>query len=135
MAGLVGVTVGVEGIPFGVQLDGFYGQSIGDQSQVGNDVRTDFLGGLIGGQYTLGGPTSAVRPYFLGQVGMTNVKLHLGLLDDAQTKFTFAGGGGLTVRVGSAHLFIEGQYLSIQTTTSSSNMIPVIVGLHLGSGM
>jgi len=128
--GMAGLGFNLEGIPFLVRVDGFYGRNNGDESQVGSNVKTSLLGGLLGGQYYLGGRTSPVRPYLLGQVGVTHAELEVGQLDDSEDKFTFAGGAGIMFAAGSLHVFIESEYLSVLTSSSSTNMIPIVVGLQ-----
>jgi hypothetical protein len=128
--GMAGLGFNLEGIPFQVRVDGFYGRNSGDESQVGSDVKTSLLGGLLGGQYYLGSRTSSVRPYLLGQVGVTHAELEVGQLDHSEDKFTFAGGAGIMFAAGSLHVFIEGKYLSVLTSKSSTNMIPIVVGLQ-----
>jgi len=128
--GMAGLAFNLKGIPFLIRVDGFYGRNKGDESQVGSDVKTSLLGALLGGQYYLGGRTSSIRPYLLGQVGVTHAELEVGQLDDSEDKFTFAGGAGIMFAAGSLQVFIEGKYLSVLTSGSSTNMIPIVVGLQ-----
>jgi opacity protein-like surface antigen len=128
--GMAGLGFNLQGIPFLVRVDGFYGRNNGDESQVGSDVKTSLLGALIGGQYYLGSRTSPVLPYLLGQVGVTHAELEVGQLEESEDKFTFAGGAGIMFAAGSLHVFIEGKYLSVLTSNSSTNMIPIVVGLQ-----
>lgn len=130
---MAGARFGLEGIPFLVRVDGYYGESMGDESQVGPDVKTSFFGGLLGGQYNLGNSGSAsVLPYLLGQAGITHVKLHVGQLDVSEDKFTFAGGAGVMFTFGSLRLFVEGKYMPILTSNTSTTTIPIVVGLRFG---
>ncbi|HEV8125276.1 MAG TPA: outer membrane beta-barrel protein [Gemmatimonadales bacterium] len=127
--GMAGLGFYLKGIPFLVRVDGFYGRNNGDESQVGSNVKTSLLGALLGGQYYLG-RTSPVRPYLLGQIGVTHAELEVGQLDESEDKFTFAGGAGIMFAAGSLHVFIESKYLSVLTSNSSTNMIPILVGLQ-----
>ena len=135
--GLGGVNFGLSGLPFAIRVDGFYGQNNVDEDAVGpcDGCKTKFFGGLVGGQYNIGGGTSPVHPYILAQVGMTNAKFTASGFSDSETKFTFGGGAGLMFGMGSAHVFVEGKYLSVQTSGGSTSKIPILVGVQFGGGM
>lgn len=133
--GMAGANFHLPGIPFLVRIDVFYGQHVGDQSVVGNDVKQKLLGGLVGAHYNLAGAASSVRPYVVGLVGLTNAKLQVGTLDDSETKLTFAGGLGVAFKVSSLSLFLEGKYMQVQTSTESVKMIPLLLGVQFGGGM
>lgn len=47
-----------------------------------------------------------------------------------ETKFGFNGGGGINLSAGGQSLFVEARYVSIQTTGSSTNYIPITVGIR-----
>lgn len=129
---VAGVSFGLQGAPFLVRLDAFYGQHRGDFTQVGPDVKQKFVGGLLGAQAYFSGPGSAVAPYFIGQAGLTNAKLEIAALDDSETKFSLAGGLGLTFDLGGVNLFVEGKYFHVFTSDGSTGMFPILAGFKFG---
>jgi opacity protein-like surface antigen len=51
----------------------------------------------------------------------------------SETKVTFGGGAGVKFRAGSrASVFIEGRYLTINTSGSNANFIPITLGVSFG---
>jgi hypothetical protein len=133
--GLGGVTFGLGGLPFGIRVDGFYGQNSGDEDVTGPDVKVKMFGGMAGGQFNLGSAASPVKPYILAQVGMVNSKVDVPNFDiDAETDFAFGGGAGVTFGLGSMAAFVEGQFVSVQTEGSASNFIAARFGINFGGG-
>lgn len=131
-----GVDFGLSGIPFMLRVDALYGQNNGDEAVTGPDVKAKFFGGMAGGQFMIGSGPSPVKPYILAEVGVVNVKVTApGGFSDSESKFAFAPGVGLQFGLGSMNAFVEAKYLSVQTSSSSTNMIPILVGLRFGGGM
>ncbi|MEP7326885.1 MAG: hypothetical protein ABI836_13120 [Gemmatimonadota bacterium] len=132
--GMGGVAFGLSGIPIIIRVDGAYGQNNCD----GADCKVKLFSGLLGGQYNIGAAAAAVHPYVLAQVGMTNGKFTFPsntAFNSSETKFTWAGGGGVNFGMGSMHVFVEAKYLAVQTSDGSTKMIPIIVGFQFGGGM
>src|SRR5207237_229031 len=69
--------------------------------------------------------------------GFYNVKITLPSavppVDTSESKFAYAFGGGLKVGVGPARFFVEGRYVSIQSSGVSTKFIPVTVGVTFGA--
>ncbi len=130
-----GVDFGLGGLPFMLRVDALYGQNNGDEAVTGPDVKAKFFGGMAGGQFMLGSGPSPVKPYILAEIGMVNTKVTAPGFSDSNTKFAFAPGVGLQFGLGSINAFVEGKYLSIQTSGGSTNMIPILVGIRFGGGM
>jgi len=111
--------------PIHLRFDGMYG-STSHKSAFGPGS-TKLAGATADLLYHLGERASKVRPYVLGGLGIFNVSD-----GSSTTKFTFGLGGGLLFGVGNAHAFLEGRYMSIQTSGSSLNFLPVSFGLMFG---
>jgi opacity protein-like surface antigen len=75
-----------------------------------------------------------VKPYVLAGGGFYNVKITIPsqTVDTSESKFAYAFGAGLNVGVGPLHAFVEGRYVSIQTSGTSTKFIPATVGLQFG---
>ena len=71
-----------------------------------------------------------VRPYVLGGLGIYNADL--GGSAGSETKLAFGFGGGILFGVGTMHAFLEGRYMSVQTSGSSLNFLPISLGLMFG---
>ena len=134
--GLGGVSFGLGGLPFMLRVDGFYGQNNGDEAVTGPDVKVKMFGGMAGAQFNFGSDVAPVKPYILVQVGMVNSKVEIPNFDTSgETDFAFGGGGGVQFGLGSMNAFVEAQYVSVQTEGSSSNYVPIRVGVRFGGGM
>jgi len=70
-------------------------------------------------------------PYVLGGVGFQNAKASIATAESV-TKFLWNVGAGVGVRVGSLGLYLEGRFLSIRTSGTSVNLIPITLGVLLG---
>lgn len=131
-----GVDFGLSGIPFMLRVDALYGQNNVDEDATGfTDVKAKFFGGMAGGQFIIGSGPSPVKPYILAEIGVVNFKVSGPGGSVSESKFAFAPGAGLQFGLGSMNAFVEAKYLSIQTSSSSTNMIPILVGLRFGGGM
>jgi opacity protein-like surface antigen len=114
----------------GLRADFLYGQNNLD----GVSGKTKLAGGLGNLSYdfkTAGG----VQPYIIGGVGAVQVKVDVsGFGSASETKFAFAGGGGLKFKAGSdSHFYVESRYVSVQTSGSSTGFIPLSVGISFGT--
>jgi outer membrane protein with beta-barrel domain len=108
--------------PIHLRFDVLYGST----SHKGGGGNTTLTGGTADLLYHLGDRASSVRPYVLGGLGVFNVSD-----GSSTTKFAFGLGGGILFGVGAMHAFLEGRYMSIQSSGSSLTFLPVTVGLML----
>jgi opacity protein-like surface antigen len=109
--------------PFGVRLDGTYGELQTKDSLVGflGNGKTRIIDGTF--DFVIGphiGPY--VQPYILGGVGGYDLRFQGqevdtgNLFSDSTTRFGWNAGTGIAFRLGSttnAHVFVEGRYTSI----------------------
>jgi hypothetical protein len=108
-----------------LRFDALYG-STSHKSTVGPG-NTKLTGGTADLLYHLGTRAASVRPYIMGGLGIFDVS------DGSSTsKFAFGLGGGILFGVGTMHAFLEGRYISVQTSPSSLTFIPISVGLMFG---
>ena len=80
--------------------------------------------------YHLGDRAASVRPYILGGLGVYNADF--GGAGNSSTKFAFGFGGGILFGIGTMHAFLEGRYISVQTSGSSLNFVPISLGIMFG---
>lgn len=119
------------GLPSGLGFRGdfFYGQNNLD----GVSGKAKLAGGLGNLTYDIKSP-GGVKPYFIVGAGVFNVKVEVGSASASETKFAFGGGGGLKFKAGSdSHFFVEGRYISVQTSGSSTGFIPITAGISFGT--
>jgi opacity protein-like surface antigen len=124
--------------PIGIRVDGLYSQtSHQDISGAPVNGNTKVIGGLASVVWKI--PTAApmVKPYVLAGGGVSNFKQTFpsspGTSEVSETKLTWAAGLGLSVGVGPVHGFVEGRYMSVQTSGTPVKFVPVTVGLTFGS--
>lgn len=112
----------------GLRGDFYYGQHSLDDD-LGVDGKFKLAGGLGNVTYTFKS-ASKIHPYLVGTVGMMNSKFE----DfDGETDVVFGGGAGVLIHAGTdSNFFIEGRYLSINSDPSSTNLIPIQVGVRFG---
>ncbi len=120
----------------GVRGDFYYGQNNAKGVPSGVSAKWKLTGGLGNVLYSFGGAGSA-QPYLIGSVGFMNLKATAssgGVSASAsETKMTFGGGAGLKFKAGSkASVFVEGRYLSINSSGSNANFIPITIGVNFG---
>src|SRR5688572_3962055 len=125
-------------LPVGIRLDGSY-------HRVGfSDLFEDVVGegnhqiimGTLNGVYTFTtAPESKFHPYIVAGVGMYNAKANVENADnDSETKFGINGGAGFNFGMGSASVFVEGRFHNIFTEGSSTNFVPITLGVRFGGG-
>jgi opacity protein-like surface antigen len=118
------------GLPSGVGIRGefFYGENKFDPS----GGKFKLAGGLGSLSYEFG--VTNIKPYIIGSAGVMQFKADPDAGGAAsETKFTFGGGAGVKFKAGSdASVFVEGRYLSINTSGNNANFIPVTVGVSFG---
>ncbi len=110
--------------PLHGRVDAMYGQTSHDVGS-GSTTLTGATGDLV---YHIGDRASSVRPYILGGVGFYNVDGGGG----SESKFAFGAGGGILFSIGTMHAFLEGRYMSVQTSGNSLSFLPITLGLLFG---
>lgn len=129
--GVGGVNFMLPGVPFGIRVDGMYSQNKVDAS--GSDAKIKIFGGNADAVFAFGAPGSMVKPYVMAGVGMANVKFDDGAgFTNDETKFAFNGGAGVNFMMSSITIFVEGRYFTVNTSGSSTNYIPLSVGVKFG---
>jgi Outer membrane protein beta-barrel domain len=119
----------------GVRGDFYYGQHNAKGVPSGVSAKWKLAGGLGNVLYSFNAGTA--HPYILGSVGFMNLKATAssgGVSGSAsETKVTFGGGAGIKFKAGSdASIFVEGRYLTINTSGDNANFIPITVGVSFG---
>ena len=110
--------------PLYLRADGLYSNTAHD----GATGSTSILGGTASVLYHFSAPNATARPYVLGGLGIYNVDPGSG----SETKIGYAFGGGVTFSLGALNAFAEARYASIQTSGSSTTLIPLTIGLMFG---
>jgi hypothetical protein len=110
--------------PLHGRVDAMYGQTSHDVGG-GNTTLTGATADLL---YHLGDRASSVRPYVLGGLGFYNIDA----FGASESKFAFGAGGGILFSIGTMHAFLEGRYMSVQTSNNSLNFLPITLGLLFG---
>jgi hypothetical protein len=110
--------------PLYLRVDGLYSSTAHD----GASGNTSILGGTANVLYHFTAPNAQARPYALAGLGIYNVDPGTG----SQTKLGIGFGGGVTFNLAGFNAFAEARYLSVQTSGSSTNFIPISVGLMFG---
>jgi opacity protein-like surface antigen len=121
----------------GVRGDFYYGQH-GVEGSVpsGVSAKWKLAGGLGNVLYSFGGAATA-HPYIIGSIGFMELKATASAggvsASASETKVTFGGGAGVKFKAGSrASIFIEGRYLTINTSGNNANFIPITLGVSFG---
>ena len=125
-------------LPVGIRLDGTY-------HRIGfSDLQEDFAGegnfqmitGTLNGVYTFQtSPDSKFHPYIIAGAGVYNFKANFeDFDDDSETKFGINGGAGFNMGMGSASIFVEGRFHNVFTEGSSTNFVPITLGVRFGGG-
>jgi hypothetical protein len=112
--------------PIHLRFDAMYGQT-SHKSGLGSGSTT-LTGATADLLYHLGDRAAKVRPYVLGGLGFYNVDA----FGSSNSKLAFGLGGGILFGVGTMHAFLEGRYMSVQTSGSSLNFLPISVGVMFG---
>jgi opacity protein-like surface antigen len=138
-------------IPVGDYKDD--GAKTGWLGQVAGGITTGVVGGRVSGTFMRNGfegtdehfriigamgdltlspkMTGKLAPYVLAGVGFQNGKSSVPG-DDGNTKFAWNAGAGVGIQAGGVGIFLEGRFLSIRTSGSSTNLIPLSAGIRLG---
>ena len=113
--------------PMALRVDGMYGQA-SHQDAVSFPGSTKLNGGTADLVYRIGAPMVPVRLYLLAGVGYYSVDMDGGSVSN----IAYAGGAGLSIGAGPTKVFVEGRYISVQTSGSAMNFFPVTAGLSFG---
>jgi len=114
----------------GIRADLSYGTT-GEKSGIG-DHTTKILGGMASVVYAFG--TAGPKPYVMGGLGLSNVKISdpTGSISETKVSFGFGAGVSLPMGTGGSRLFAETRYTSVSTSGSSINFLPIVVGISFG---
>jgi hypothetical protein len=119
--------VSLPGAPVSVRGDFMYGQTGHDAASLLTGS-TKLTGGTVDAVYRLGAKGVPVRMYFLAGVGYYNVDVQ----GQSEGKVAFGGGTGVSFGLGGASLFVEGRWMSIETSGSALTFLPVTLGMTFG---
>ena len=133
--GMARVDFSIPMSPFGIRVDGLYGQTK-HKAPFENDGNTKLIGGLASVVWKIPVPAPMVKPYVLAGGGFYNVKITIPSIskDTSESKFAYGLGAGVNVGAGPVHVFAEGRYVSVQTSGTSTKFVPVTVGVTFGAG-
>jgi hypothetical protein len=109
--------------PIHLRFDGMYGMTSNKAPATGSIKLAGATADLL---YHLGERASSIRPYILGGLGF----FHVGD-GTSESKVAFGLGGGILFGMGTMHAFLEGRYMSVQTSGSSLTFLPITFGLML----
>lgn len=110
--------------PVGFRVDGTYNRFTLKAPL--DDENVNFLSGNASVVFDIA-PTPMVTPYILGGVGLH--RFSASGTDATENDFGFHGGIGLNVGLAGFGTYIEARYVSVQTEGSSTNFIPITVGI------
>lgn len=120
--------------PVAIRVDGMYGQTTHKLSIPGN---TKLGGGTANAVLRIGPPAPLVKPYLVAGAGYYNVKVEItsgpGAGSASESKFAFGGGAGISFGLAAVHGFVEARFLSVQTSGSATNFIPISAGVMFGA--
>ena len=119
--------VGLPKSPLSVRADVVYGQTTHQGGSLFTGS-TKLSGVSADAVYHIGAPMVPVRLYLLAGAGY----YHVAIDGASETKPSFSAGTGLALGLGPMKLFGEVRYISVLTSGSSLNFIPVSVGLTFG---
>jgi hypothetical protein len=120
------VDVGIPLSPLGVRVDGMYAQT-SQKSLLGG--HTKLAGGTANLVWHIPTAVPALKPYFVGGVGLYNFNPGGG----SETKVAWGGGLGAALALGPIQGFAEARYITLQLSGRSLKLVPVTVGVSFGS--
>ena len=119
-------------LPVGIQVDANFAHFATEAT----DVNAQMLFGTANAVYSFKtAPTSRLHPYLIGGLGVYNLKFTGDAVPDGTGSDTNLGvnaGAGFNVAAGAASLFVEGRFHDVFTSGSSTQFIPLTVGLRFG---
>lgn len=128
-----GASFALGSAPVRLRIEGSWSQTshddVGGSPVEGN---TKILGGMASLVYPFQ-TAGTVKPYVLAGLGYYNVDFEFtGVGSADESKVGFGGGAGVRFPLSSASLFLEGRFMSVSTSGSSTTWVPIIVGISLG---
>ncbi|HEU4643665.1 MAG TPA: outer membrane beta-barrel protein [Gemmatimonadaceae bacterium] len=123
--------IGLPLVPIGFRVDGTW-QQLGNKTVAGEEIKNRIIAGTVDATYTFGSmlPT---KFYLIGGVGLYNLKTDVntgvGSATDKETKFGVNAGAGLRFQLTGFSTFVEARWHDIFTKGSSTQMVPVSVGI------
>ena len=130
--GLGMVQLALPALPLEIRVDGLYGRTTHkDISGTAVPGSTKLYGGLANVVYSIG-PDVMMRPYVLGGIGIYHVTVDVPGTTGDETRFAFGVGGGVSVGVGRARLFVEGRFVSVRESGGSTSFVPFTAGVTFG---
>jgi hypothetical protein len=125
-------------LPVGIRLDGTY-HRIGFSDlfeDVVGEGNWQMITGTLNGVYTFTtAAESKFHPYIIAGGGVYNMKANTDVGDeDSETKFGINAGAGFNMGMGSASIFVEGRFHNVFTEGSSTNFVPITLGVRFGGG-
>lgn len=109
----------------GLRINADYGRYSGEDG-TGIDNVT-FLGGVANLVYNIN-TSSGLKPYIFGGLGFYNWKVDP--FDVSESDLAFNVGAGYDFTLGSAKMFTEVRYLSIQSEGEATNTLPIVIGIR-----
>jgi opacity protein-like surface antigen len=118
--------------PIDLRIDGFYGRS---SHRSGVDGTATLTGGLADIVWHVPVGVPIVKPYLLAGGGVYRVESSIPSVSfsTSQTKFTLAGGVGVSFEAGPMRPFVEGRYVSVRASSGSTSFVPVTAGITVGA--
>ena len=120
-----GASFALGAAPVRIRVEGTYSQTSHD----GADGNFKIIGGMANVVYPFE-TAGQVKPYVLAGVGYYNVKESV--FDVSESGVGFGGGAGLKFALGSANLFVEARYLSVDAGGATFAFVPITVGVSFG---
>jgi hypothetical protein len=119
-------------LPVGIQIDGNFAQFPDTFSTTDLKARMLFATGNV--VYTFKtAAASRLHPYLIGGVGVYNSKVTgTGAPTGSNTDLGVNGGAGFNIAAGGAAVFVEGRFHNVFTSGSSTQFVPLTVGLRFG---
>jgi hypothetical protein len=131
----VALGLGMPMLPVGLRIEGSYNRFpfAGAAKDAADllDEKGNWNFASATGNVTVGLPLSAVvvSPYVIAGAGMYWGNCSIKEACDAESKFGYNGGLGVKLRAVLLSGYIEARYHSIQTEESSTNFVPITIGI------
>jgi opacity protein-like surface antigen len=131
----MGYTAGLGGtynLPSGVGIRADISYGTSSEKDGASAHSTKIMGGMASVVYAFG--SAGPKPYLLGGIGLSNVKIDVSGTSASETKVSFGFGAGLAFPLGTGgnRLFVESRYTSVSTSGSPVTFLPIVVGLSFG---
>lgn len=124
--GTVSLGLSSVGTPIGLRLDGMYNKVLGRDDVSVNQPDARILGGTANLVYGL--PGTGIRPYLIGGAGYYGLKPDVDNIE-SENKFGLNGGLGALFQLSNFNTFVEARLHHVFTDVSSTQFIPVTIGI------